>query len=260
MDFVKIFFIFSYLCYTLTAGHNEVEKYTAGIENFPSQVIVEIDRKPVCGGAIIGDNWILTAKSCIQNVTDVSKVKIRAGTSELGIGGAFHYVSKVVVYNFTSSFFTKDDADIGLIKVKSPFLYSSGVQWSAPAVDYLEEGSNIVIAGWGIRKSSSQRFLQQAKVKVISRDECQEKFEDKLNITTIMSCLVPLTSDDNACIGDVGSPVSVSGLTSAIVSNNQYCWDNQYPLVVTNIGNIGFFIAINLSEPFLRNEFSNILN
>lgn len=255
MDLINIIVGALLLCYSVTTGHTIKNGYATTIENYPYQVSLEVDEIPTCGGAILGDQWVLTTNSCLPaDLTEVSRVRVRAGSSILGAGGALHTVSKMVRYNY-GSYFHSSNLDIALVKLDVAFVYSDNIQWSRPAIEYLTESDSITIAGWGLQGSGVSSFglsLQTANVQMISSESCTQKYQGKLEIGDSMVCLEAKSSSDNACIGDVGTPIAVNGLVAGVIANNEFCWDEGLPLVVTDIGNAGLFLIFTLAEPVIR--------
>ncbi|XP_039294973.1 transmembrane protease serine 4-like isoform X6 [Nilaparvata lugens] len=131
-------------------GYCKVGARYASIKQYPFQISVEMDNTHYCSGAIVGDQWVVTAKSCIpQNTTEVDRVKVRAGSSYLASGGALHSVKKLMRFKRSSyDMYRHMNTDISMIKVEIPFNYSPYVQWSNPNLEELTTKLKFSAAGY----------------------------------------------------------------------------------------------------------------
>ncbi|XP_063228216.1 transmembrane protease serine 12-like isoform X3 [Bacillus rossius redtenbacheri] len=129
----------------------------ATIEEFPYQASLQVRNasgeaplyKHLCGAAVIGRNWLVSAAHCIQS-RYASKLVVRAGTTNRYEGGSLHHVVNVIKhpdYDVEIDY----DCDISLLKVKEPFVYSTRIQpILLPEADSdVACGTLATVAGWG---------------------------------------------------------------------------------------------------------------
>ncbi|RZF36955.1 hypothetical protein LSTR_LSTR004643 [Laodelphax striatellus] len=238
------------LCST-HSGYCKAATHYASIKQFPFQVSVEMDKTRYCGGAIVGDQWVVTARNCIpENTKEVERVRVRAGSSYLASGGAFHSVNKLVRFDRRSSYdmYRHTNANISMIKVDTPFYYSPYVQWSNPNLEELTANMKFSAAGYTKDKKKRKTRLQMVSLKYLDKEECIDLFQGKLNITGDLGCFVGATKKDDTCTMKVGTPIAADGLIYAIVLNTDYCKLNRHPIIVTQLENSSGTIVQTMAE------------
>nr|AWI63382.1 serine protease 6 [Sogatella furcifera] len=234
------------------SGYCKAGTHYASIKQFPFQVSVEMDKTHYCGGAIVGDQWVVTARHCIpQNTSEVDRVKVRAGSSYLGSGGAFHSVNKLVGFKRRTSYdssYRHINADISMIKVETPFYYSPYVQWSNPNLEEPETNMKFTAAGYTKDKKKTKTRLQMVSLKSLKKEECNDMFQGKVNITGELGCFVGATKKDDTCKLNVGTPIGADGLIYAIILNTDYCKSNRHPIIVTQLENSSGALVQTMAE------------
>ncbi|XP_055533039.1 chymotrypsin-1-like [Wyeomyia smithii] len=168
-----------------------------------------------CGGAIIDDQWIVTAAHCLMN-SKARDMTALAGTLQLKKGGTRYRVEKL--FPHPSYDRVKSINDIGLVKIAKKF------QWEPTLVEkigfsdkFVRGGREAILTGWG---GTSQYYsapateLQAAVVRVISESQCQSILN---NIGSGHICTFTKFGQ-GACGGDSGGPLVSEGEVIGVVS------------------------------------------
>nr|XP_003705466.1 PREDICTED: trypsin-7-like [Megachile rotundata] len=206
------------------------------IDEHPYQVSVRFNNRHVCGGAIISEEWIITAAHCVRSPI-VRLFSIKAGTSDIREDGIVVVARDVISHEYYTR--RSADYDIALIRLEKPLVYSSRVRpiLLAPIADHYIAGSKAVVTGWGVLRShgSLANQLRKVEVPLVSNVECSELYVTR-PITPRMICAgyVNLGGKD-ACQGDSGGPLVQYDKLIGIVSWGFGCARPSYPGVYTRV-------------------------
>lgn len=181
---------------------------------FPYQVSLMLSSKEfdmpaverhLCGGSIVGDEWVITAAHCVAGILGVQKYyTIGAGSIDLNKVEEYELDGAWVHPSFDGETL---DYDFAVIKVKNPFI--------DPAVDVVDKtdnqhinvGNPATITGWGVDESGNvQQILKKAVVKVVSRVDCNDADSYNGAVTARMICLGLEKGGKDTCYGDSGGP------------------------------------------------------
>ncbi|XP_017768608.1 PREDICTED: mite allergen Der f 3-like [Nicrophorus vespilloides] len=226
------------LAAVLACAYAAPNKYIIGgegakIEDFPYLVSVQWGKYNtyyhICGGAIIDEYNVITAKHCCEKfparelfvLAESDKVKVtKEEISKLG--EKFHVVEALQLIDLETPESFQDPptkgADLCVLQLKKPLT-------NVPKVDYAEitEESNfekLKLAGWGYKdadssKMSEEELLQSTKIDIITKDECkenlkklgvEEEFLHEDNFCT-MHDVENESSSQTVCNGDSGGPL-----------------------------------------------------
>lgn len=112
--------------HTVTArlgGEGIIGGEKADVNQFPYQVSIQIKGKPVCGGGIIGDKYILTAAHCFIK-EDGSfynlPYRVLAGVTDLNLGDEGIEIAAEKVY-VHKGYKPRANNDIAILKVSFCF-------------------------------------------------------------------------------------------------------------------------------------------
>ncbi|XP_058795550.1 chymotrypsin-1-like [Phymastichus coffea] len=215
---IRIIYLFA-LCAVTSADVTSLRikgGNTAAPGEFPYQVSVQINEQHVCGGALVTMRHVVTSGSCLVNILRnpqlFNQLKVIVGTMNLRKDGMVCDVSKVTLhpeYQWDwqwSSF----ENDIGMIHLRQNVQPSRYVQQvNLPAITELPQNSELLFTGWGSVNNPSGpsiELLQKAKLRSISKQECQKYFPN-LNVKQYQIC----TSPNNylaTCTTDQGGPLT----------------------------------------------------
>ncbi|XP_026666904.1 trypsin-4-like isoform X2 [Ceratina calcarata] len=209
----------------------------ASIDEHPYQVSLRFSNRHVCGGAIISEEWIVTAAHCVQSPYDYP-ISIKAGTSDLRDEDAIIVVAKEIITheNYQRSI---ADYDIALIRLEKPLVYSSRVKpiLLAPIADYYAAGSRAVVTGWGVTRGGGAvtARLRKVEVPLVSNAQCSRLYMTR-PITRRMICAGYVNDGGkDACQGDSGGPLVQHDKLIGIVSWGFGCARPSYPGVYTRV-------------------------
>ncbi|XP_046814479.1 transmembrane protease serine 9-like [Vespa crabro] len=216
-----------------------------------------------CGGAIINENWILTAGHCILSVPRYGKFFIKAGkynirsieNTEQSIE-----VEKAIIHE--SYIGGVAPYDIALLKLKTPLILS----YTISPVNLPVNGSTPkpylkpFFSGWGSVSSASftemADNLQKANPTILSFYKCDERLKNligssPLHVTNI--CTESL-NDVNPCSGDSGGPLVYKNSAKlpeiiGIVSwGIQPCGTRNAPSIYTLVSAFSEWIQTNINK------------
>jgi transmembrane serine protease 2 len=167
----------------------------------------------MCGGSVIGTNWVMTAGHCVEGYTNQpSTFRVKSGvftqTSSNEVGEMVSRVKRIVLHPQYSD---KNNPinDIALIELQDPVTFSNHIQpVCLPSSDTVAVEPNLAWAtGWGTTSSggSVSSTLRQVQVPFVSQTTCSRAYSN--SITSVMVCAGKQGKD--SCQGDSGGPLVV---------------------------------------------------
>nr|AUI10839.1 putative PQM protease precursor [Alopecosa marikovskyi] len=201
--------------------------------------------RPICGGAILNENWIVTAAHCFDQPIKNSDYEVYVGlfsltkTNEPTVQK--HKISKIIIHEDYEEIGFHDD--IALIKTSTPIDikgskgYVNGI--CLPSGVTNPAGDAIVI-GWGTIYDDGplSAELREAKVPIVPWKTCKQIYESKnsafefVQVTPFIMCAGGTGKD--SCQGDSGGPLfqfDKNGVATLLgtVANGGDCGNGHYP-------------------------------
>ena len=211
-----------------------------------------------CGGAYLGDGFVLTAAHCIPR--NVSEMRVRLGTRDLRSGGSSFPVRSLVLHKDGNSRTSRVDLALLQLRAAPESLRDLGdnLQPITPSRDTSPDFtrlSGLTATGWGLikkrlpgesgwmaadgsRNAKADR-LQQVVLIQPPMSRCEEREEYSAYLAQDMLCLRGLIRGTDTCAGDSGGPVSAraNGRRElvGIVSTGVGCAYRGVPAVYVNV-------------------------
>ncbi len=211
-----------------------------------------------CGGAYLGDGFVLTAAHCIPR--EVGEIRVRLGSSDLRDGGTTFRIRSLVLHKLGNS--REQRVDLALIQLdaRPRNLEALGDDLEAIAIGVDRDPqftalSRLTATGWGFVKerlpgetgwraadgtrNTKANRLQQALLIPADETECTVREEFSAYQSADMLCLRGLMPDTDTCAGDSGGPVTSLGRDGrqlvGIISTGVGCAFQDVPAVYVNV-------------------------
>ncbi|XP_053859221.1 granzyme A isoform X1 [Vidua macroura] len=207
------------LCVDIIGG-NEVEPHSR-----PFMAQIKGSQGIICGGALIKENWVLTAAHCkVPLLRKKSKVILGAHSSKKREKEqqAFQIAEDIPYPCYDPS--TKEN-DIMLLQLQGRAKLNKAVQPIPlpPSDDDPKPGTVCTVAGWGLTSNLRDKFstaLMEVNITVIRREICNDKnhYNGKPVITENMICAGAKNGKKDSCNGDSGGPLRCNNIMRGITS------------------------------------------
>ena len=217
------------------------------IEQAPWQVLVLPGPSALCGGALVGERWVVTAAHCVQGV-DPAAIQLFAGISAISQRTAVAALPVAEVYvhpGFDSSTYAND---VALIRLAQP--WTSGPNRQPVRLPFGESamfptaGASASVSGWGQTSPQGQSSdqLQSAVVTVLAdaNGACGQ-YGAQYNGTAHV-CAGTAGGQVDTCNGDSGGPlvVDVGGVRvlAGLTSVGNGCAQADFPGLYTRVATV----------------------
>jgi secreted trypsin-like serine protease len=167
----------------LNTSSNTVTPFIIGGSQTPAgertyQVSLQMNNSHNCGGAIIADNWVLTAAHCLDGAT-LSNLTIVSGTTNLNSSSAIRNTVAQIIKHPNWDPNSQDFGtvpDVGLIRINGSF--NSNLERlklaNESVMQSVTPGVQGVVSGWGLTSGggSISNQLLQVNNTIISNQQC----------------------------------------------------------------------------------------
>ncbi|KFQ84879.1 Granzyme A, partial [Phoenicopterus ruber ruber] len=204
------------LCVDIIGGHEVVP------HSRPFMALINgSNGKLICGGALIKENWVLTAAHC-----DVKKGKVILGAHSQSAREkekqVFRIAKQIRYPCYCSS--CKEN-DIMLLQLHKRATLTKAVRLIPlpTSGDDPKPGTTCTIAGWGQTHNHLRKFsdtLREVNITVISRKICNDDnhYKNQPVITDNMICAGATNGGKDSCFGDSGGPLRCNGVLRGITA------------------------------------------
>ncbi|XP_042637925.1 coagulation factor XI [Orycteropus afer afer] len=213
---------------------------------WPWQITLHITsptQRHLCGGSIIGNQWILTAAHCFDQLESPKILRVYSGIlnqSEIKDDTPFFGVQEIIIHDQYEM--AESGYDIALLKLETTMHYTDSQRpiCLPPKSDRNVIYTNCWVTGWGYTKlrDKIQNTLQKAKIPLVTNAECQTRYREH-KITNKMICAGYKEGGRDACKGDSGGPLSCKHEEVwhlvGITSWGEGCAQRERPGVYTNV-------------------------
>lgn len=213
------------------------------IKDFPYQASVQLHGEHICGGAIIGDYFILTAAHCIVEPWTEPDYSVRLGSTQHADGGQPLGLRQIIRHASYDA--VTHDNDLALLLLESSLKFTQQLQAVplASVHDRLTPDTRLYVSGWGYQSEQGDEgvsaVLRFVDVTHVEAAVCRRAYSKVQPITQRMLCAARDGKD--SCQGDSGGPLvgyqpgSTQGKLYGIVSFGLGCAKPEYPGVYTSV-------------------------
>ncbi|NWW75754.1 ACRO protein, partial [Climacteris rufus] len=178
----------------------------------------------MCGGSLIGAEWVLTAAHCFDRIKNISILNVVIGATQLTQPGPEAQVRRIKNLLRHENYKRLDlSYDIALLELDKPVQCNPYIQVACVADPMLRvsELQNCWIAGWGYtvaRALKTSDVLQEAKVQLIDVQLCNSSRWYAGRIHNYNLCAGYPQGTIDTCQGDSGGPLMCQD------NNADYWW------------------------------------
>ncbi|NXF90127.1 GRAA protein, partial [Eubucco bourcierii] len=214
---VVLLIIHGGLCVDIIGG-SEVAPHSR-----PFMALIKGPNESVCGGALIKENWVLTAAHCNvkggEVILGAHSLKAKAKEKQRQV----FRIAKQIPYPYYCS--CSRENDIMLLQLHKRAVLGKAVQLIPlpTSDDDPNPGTTCTVAGWGKTRNSERKLsdtLREVNVTVISRKICNNKSHYNNNpvITSNMICAGSTNGGKDSCNGDSGGPLRCNNVMKGITA------------------------------------------
>lgn len=199
-------------------------KIIGGLDSLPGEwcwqvALINSQNQYLCGGSLIGTQWVLTAAHCITNIVrNGDALFVRAGENDLtqhkqgrSTSETKRVITTYIHHNHNSQSL---DNDIALLKLQSPVVLNKNICLIClPARGVTQQaGKQCTVTGYGYKGEAGPIALKvrQAQVPIIDERECTVQINavtEKLFVLPASSFCAGGREGEDACQGDGGGPL-----------------------------------------------------
>ncbi|ORY00794.1 trypsin-like serine protease [Basidiobolus meristosporus CBS 931.73] len=222
-----------------------------------------IEKKPECGGALIGNKWVITAAHClVKSVTSIetgdqlinippTEVQVVLGTNKPNSTSPYSIVKYSLEPNFD---YLEYKNDLAIIELSTTVQTSESIRPIGISTQPIQEKQIVTAAGWGA--TETQNFadtLYEVNLAVGTEAKCATVVPQYEGMNGPKIC-VANTPGSDTCFGDSGGPLfhqenghfSILGVTSFGLQKDSEklfkCGGNDTYGVYTRIANFNAFV------------------
>uniref|UniRef100_A0A3Q0S5E0 Peptidase S1 domain-containing protein n=1 Tax=Amphilophus citrinellus TaxID=61819 RepID=A0A3Q0S5E0_AMPCI len=205
----------------------------------PYMASVQFRGRHFCGGALVREDFVLTAAHC----ETLEYVFIVLGVDSLSSNEATKQ-QFIVVRVFPHPKYDGTNNDLMLLKLNRRAQLSEAVQVISLKPGKLKSVSQCITAGWGDigDNNTLPNRLQEVNVTTLPQRTCEKRWEP-LSVASSMVCGVGDHRLQGFCTGDSGGPLVCDGAAAGVISfSGRRCGDPSKPDVYMRISSFRAWI------------------
>ncbi|XP_073502348.1 serine protease 33-like [Phyllobates terribilis] len=188
---------------------------------WPWQVSVLYSRRPVCGGSLISDQWVLSAAHCFSPSQSPAEYSVYLGAHKLDTPNSNAMevgVNNLILHPQFSA--PGGSGDIALVRLSRSVTYTWYIRpvCMPPASMVFPPETSCYVTGWGRTQSDEllpyPKTLQQLMLPLIGRESCDQMYHigsgTSANVAIIQNdqiCAGYQAGQRDSCAGDSGGPL-----------------------------------------------------
>ncbi|XP_063913680.1 chymotrypsin BI-like [Zophobas morio] len=193
-----------------TKGSRIIGGDVARAGQFPFAAAIHVqtaDSKFFCGGALTGNDWVVTSGHCVNNAI-LFTIHIGSNHRESAEPDGLTVATSTYVLHpdFNADTF---ENDIGLIEFRRPIDFNSYLEPVYTPEFPLNDYADVIGLGWGQISDNDAELsddLRYVKMTAITNTECKMTYGNQ--ITDGMVCAIG-NYNEGTCVGDTGSPLVI---------------------------------------------------
>ncbi|GFU27036.1 protein masquerade [Trichonephila clavipes] len=204
-------------------GRRDTPRVIGGKEALPGEwcwqvAVINVQNQYICGGALIGDSWVLTAAHCVVGPTNENQaIFVRVGVTDLkspednNKGQTVRVMSTFIHHNFNT---VNLDNNIALLRLQKPVELNKNVcVVCLPTSGKMpQENVKCTVTGYGFISIDGDMSLKvnEAQVPIIDDTDCMANVTEALANPFILpasSFCAGGQGQQDACQGDAGGPL-----------------------------------------------------
>ncbi|XP_062837808.1 hepatocyte growth factor isoform X2 [Anolis carolinensis] len=160
-----------------------------------------------CGGSLVQDNWILTAKQCFP-----SRYNLNDYQAWLGIHNVerAHEEEHKQVLNISQLVYGPQGSDLVLLKLSRPAVISEAVATIRLPITgcTIPEGTTCTVYGWGhTGRTTFDGRLQEANMIIVGNERCNQDLGGNVVVKESEMCARAESIGSGTCERDYGGPL-----------------------------------------------------
>ncbi|XP_038604395.1 coagulation factor IX [Tachyglossus aculeatus] len=201
----------------ITPVHKKLTRVVGGEDamkgEIPWQVLLQSKGEGFCGGAIINENWVITAAHCIEPGVEITVIAGEHNVDDDDKTEQRRPVKQAILHPNYDAQISKYNNDIALLELENPLNLN---RYITPICIANKEYTNLftrngvgTVSGWGkvFNKGRPSPILQTLRVPFVDRATCLQS--TKFTISNNMFCAGYRDGGKDSCQGDSGGPHTV---------------------------------------------------